>query len=98
MKLMFCSAAHSAEAYLPENFIQSFIDMVIWGHEHECQIDPSYNAEQDFYVIQPGSSVATSLSQGETVPKFPYPCVTTNVDTLGFCLSQGKNSIWRRYV
>lgn len=44
--------------------------MVIWGHEHECLIDPVYNAEQGFYVVQPGSSVATSLSQGETVPKY----------------------------
>lgn len=63
------SAVHAAEAYLPENFIQSFFDMVVWGHEHECKIDPIYNTEQGFYVIQPGSSVATSLSQGETVPK-----------------------------
>jgi double-strand break repair protein MRE11 len=47
--------------------------MVIWGHEHECLIDPVYNAEQGFYVVQPGSSVATSLSQGETVPKYHIP-------------------------
>jgi double-strand break repair protein MRE11 len=44
--------------------------MVVWGHEHECLIDPVYNAEQTFFVVQPGSSVATSLSQGETVPKY----------------------------
>jgi double-strand break repair protein MRE11 len=56
-------------AYLPENFIQSFFDMVIWGHEHECLIDPAYNAEQGFYVVQPGSSVATSLCEGEAEPK-----------------------------
>src|SRR5271170_1181572 len=67
------SAVHTAGAYLPENFIQSFMDMVIWGHEHECIIDPVYNAEQGFYVVQPGSSVATSLSQSETVPKSPSP-------------------------
>jgi len=64
------STAHSTGAYLPENFIQSFFDLVIWGHEHECLIDPVYNAEQEFYVTQPGSSVATSLSRGETVPKY----------------------------
>ena len=56
-------------AYLPENFLHSFFDMVIWGHEHECLIDPVYNAEQGFYVVQPGSSVATSLCEGEAVPK-----------------------------
>ena len=43
--------------------------MVIWGHEHECLIDPVYNAEQGFYVVQPGSSVATSLCEGEAEPK-----------------------------
>jgi hypothetical protein len=69
------SAVHTAGAYLPENFIQSFFDMVIWGHEHECLIDPIYNAEQGFYVVQPGSSVATSLSQGETVPKYHFSSV-----------------------
>ena len=43
--------------------------MVIWGHEHECLIDPKYNPERNFYVIQPGSSIATSLMPGEAVPK-----------------------------
>lgn len=43
--------------------------MVIWGHEHECLIDPRYNPEMNFYVMQPGSSVATSLMPGEAVPK-----------------------------
>ena len=42
---------------------------VIWGHEHECKIDPTYNPEMDFHVMQPGSSVATSLSPGEAVAK-----------------------------
>lgn len=43
--------------------------MVIWGHEHECLIDPRYNPEMNFHVMQPGSSVATSLMPGEAVPK-----------------------------
>lgn len=43
--------------------------MVIWGHEHECEIDPVYNSEQNFHVMQPGSSIATSLMPGEAVPK-----------------------------
>jgi hypothetical protein len=68
--------------------------MVIWGHEHECLIDPVYNAEQGFYVVQPGSSVATSLSQGETVPKYHIPFnLKLMVGTLQFYRSQGKNSI-----
>jgi double-strand break repair protein MRE11 len=45
------------------------MDLVIWGHEHECLIDPSYNPEMGFHVIQPGSSIATSLMPGEAVAK-----------------------------
>ncbi|KAK8216140.1 double-strand break repair protein mus-23 [Phyllosticta capitalensis] len=55
--------------YLPENFLPEFLDLVIWGHEHECLIDPTLNAEMGFRVMQPGSSVATSLMPGEAVPK-----------------------------
>lgn len=61
--------AHSATGYLPENFLPNFLDLVIWGHEHECIIDPSLRPELGFKVMQPGSSVATSLAPGEAVPK-----------------------------
>lgn len=42
---------------------------MVWGHEHECLIDPRYNPEMNFHVMQPGSSVATSLMPGEAVTK-----------------------------
>lgn len=45
------------------------MDLVVWGHEHECLIDPRLNHEFQFHVMQPGSSVATSLCPGEAVPK-----------------------------
>ncbi|ESZ94722.1 hypothetical protein SBOR_4884 [Sclerotinia borealis F-4128] len=61
--------AHTETSYLPENFLPDFLDLVVWGHEHECLIDPSYNPETSFHVMQPGSSVATSLVPGEAVPK-----------------------------
>lgn len=61
--------AHSATGYLPENFLPGFLDLVIWGHEHECIIDPSLRPDLGFRVMQPGSSVATSLAPGEAVPK-----------------------------
>lgn len=44
------------------------MDLVFWGHEHECRIDPEESLDQ-FRITQPGSSVATSLSPGEAVPK-----------------------------
>ncbi|KAL6706741.1 meiotic recombination [Coniothyrium glycines] len=61
--------AHTLTSYLPENFLPEFMDLVVWGHEHECLIDPRYNPEMGFHVMQPGSSVATSLMPGEAVPK-----------------------------
>lgn len=63
------SHAYTETGYLPENFLPEFLDLVVWGHEHECLIDPRYNPEMNFHVMQPGSSVATSLMPREAVPK-----------------------------
>lgn len=61
--------AHTDSSYLPESFLPSFMDLVIWGHEHECLIEPVQNPSKNFKVIQPGSSIATSLSPGEAKSK-----------------------------
>jgi len=61
--------AHSETNYLPENFLPEWLDLVVWGHEHECDIEPRPNLEMGFQVMQPGSSVATSLVPGEAVAK-----------------------------
>ena len=61
--------AYTETGYLSENFLPEFLDLVIWGHEHECIIDPRLNPETSFKVMQPGSSVATSLVPGEAVAK-----------------------------
>ncbi|EME40637.1 hypothetical protein DOTSEDRAFT_90803 [Dothistroma septosporum NZE10] len=61
--------AYTETSYLPEQYLPDFMNLIVWGHEHECKIKPQYNPERDFNVMQPGSSVATSLSKGEAVPK-----------------------------
>ncbi|ORY85767.1 Apoenzyme [Protomyces lactucae-debilis] len=61
--------AHSTTNYLPESMIPNWFNLIVWGHEHECLIDPVENQEQGFAVCQPGSSVATSLCQGEAQTK-----------------------------
>lgn len=66
---MMTSYEHTGTDWLPEDFLPDFLDMVIWGHEHECLIDPKYNPAKNFHVMQPGSSIATSLMPGEAVPK-----------------------------
>ena len=60
---------HGSTNYIPEQFLHDFLDLVIWGHEHECKIEPTWNGTQNFFVSQPGSSIATSLSEGETKQK-----------------------------
>jgi len=62
-------AHHGQTNYIPEQFLDDFLDLVVWGHEHDCLIEPSWNGTQNFYITQPGSTVATSLSDGETKPK-----------------------------
>lgn len=61
--------AYTDTGYLPEHFLPEFMHLVVWGHEHECKIDPTKNPQQGFHVMQPGSSVATSLVPGEAVEK-----------------------------
>ena len=29
---------HGATNYIPEEFVPKFIDMVVWGHEHDWQV------------------------------------------------------------
>ena len=70
-------AKHGEKNHIPENFIPAFFGLVIWGHEHECRIDAEYSVvgsdadgeEEGVFISQPGSSVATSLSEGETRKK-----------------------------
>ena len=68
-RLNYCSFAHTETSYLPEHFLPEFLDLVVWGHEHESLIEPRLNPEMNFHVMQPGSSVATSLMPGEAAPK-----------------------------
>ncbi|KAG8224890.1 hypothetical protein J437_LFUL004631 [Ladona fulva] len=62
----------SAFSYVPEAALPDFLDLIVWGHEHECIPDPVWNPTKEFFVLQPGSSVATSLSEGEAVSKHVF--------------------------
>jgi len=56
------------DEYLPEDLIDPFIDVVIYGHEHESL----KLQHRNFDVIQCGSTVRTSLCDGEMGDKFSY--------------------------
>ncbi|RVE42534.1 hypothetical protein evm_012814 [Chilo suppressalis] len=56
--------------YIREDVLPSFLDLVIWGHEHDCHMEEMKGSKREsFQVIQPGSTVATSLAAGEALPK-----------------------------
>ncbi|KAL7409704.1 Metallo-dependent phosphatase-like protein [Mrakia frigida] len=61
--------AHSKNEFVPEDVFDDSTDLVIWGHEHDCRIVPEAVAEKPYWISQPGSSVATSLAEGEALEK-----------------------------
>lgn len=54
---------------VPENGFDDEVHLVVWGHEHECRIVPEEVSGKDYKIVQPGSSVATSLAPGEAIAK-----------------------------
>lgn len=68
----FKRVAHSPKNYVHESMLDSFLELVVWGHEHECLIHPQQSAISDYFITQPGSSVATALSEGEAKKKFCF--------------------------
>lgn len=70
------STTRTTNACLPMKFIPTFFDLVVWGHEHESLIEPEYtrldanDTDKGFFVMQPGSTVATAISKEETGKKY----------------------------
>lgn len=59
---------HTATSYVPESRVAGF-DFVVWGHEHESVVTHTSRMDNEAYISQPGSTVATSLSEGEMAIK-----------------------------
>lgn len=49
--------------------LPQFLNLVIWGHEHESIPEMIENSEVNYYLHQPGSTVATSLIADEAKSK-----------------------------
>ena len=62
---------HGEKSYIKTEFIPTFMDLVFWGHEHDNQIIPTNLsvASKPIYITQPGSTVPTSLCEGEAGEK-----------------------------
>lgn len=63
------SVPHGPQQSVPEGMFDDSIDFVMWGHEHDCRIQPEDVAGKRYQICQPGSSVATSLADGESIEK-----------------------------
>ena len=55
-----------------ETCLPTFLDFVLWGHEHDCKPVAIKNEITGAHILQAGSSIATSLSEGETLEKHVY--------------------------
>jgi len=51
---------------LKETMIPEWMDLVIWGNEHECHPCLQESLVGTFRVFQPGSSIATSMNESES--------------------------------
>ncbi|KAF9224725.1 DNA repair exonuclease [Gyrodon lividus] len=60
---------HGPQESVPEGMFDDSVDLVVWGHEHDCRIVPESVAGKPYHITQPGSSVATSLADGESIEK-----------------------------
>jgi double-strand break repair protein MRE11 len=61
---------HSAKNTIRAESFPNFLDLAVWGHEHECLLDATFSPVADFFITQPGSSVATSLCEAESRKKY----------------------------
>ena len=66
---IFSRVKHGPQEFVPEGLFDDSINLVVWGHEHDCRIIPEPVAGKSYYITQPGSSVATSLADGEAIEK-----------------------------
>ena len=63
-------AARGTHAFVPDACLPSFLNLVVWGHEHDCRIEPEPAASgKPFHITQPGSTVTVALSKEELAQK-----------------------------
>ncbi|BAM41931.1 uncharacterized protein TOT_040000311 [Theileria orientalis strain Shintoku] len=55
--------------YITTDMIPDWFDLVIWGHEHESIKFPEKTSLHKFQILQPGSTIQTTLVPAELPPK-----------------------------
>lgn len=57
---------------ITDELLPDFFDLVIWGHEHESIPNLREVGEKGMRILQPGSTVATSLIEAESKKKHSF--------------------------
>jgi double-strand break repair protein MRE11 len=80
--------------YIDANLLPNYLNLVIWGHEHECQIEPQ--KINNLYITQPGSTVATSLNKSESgLKKVAILKITHTFELEPIILKSVRPFVWR---
>ncbi|KAI6176313.1 Double-strand break repair protein [Aphelenchoides bicaudatus] len=71
------STIRSTGAFIDVQNLPTFFNLIIWGHEHESITEPEYivskaNSDEGYWILQPGSTVLTSLTATEAKPKHSF--------------------------
>lgn len=45
-------AARGTKNFIPDDSLPEFLNLVVWGHEHDCRITPEKSNE--VWITQPG--------------------------------------------
>lgn len=48
-------AARGTKNFIPDNSLPEFLNLVIWGHEHDCLIEPQKIENLKIWISQPGT-------------------------------------------
>ena len=77
--------------------VSAYLDLVIWGNEHECQPNLAESLVGTYRILQPGSSIACSLNVSES-SQFPKHMAFVEVREKKFRMKPIRFSQVRQFV
>ncbi len=46
--------ARGVKDYIPEDQLPDFMNLIVWGHEHDCRVVPEEAPNGQYHITQPG--------------------------------------------
>ena len=78
-------------------WLNQYVDLVIWGNEHECQPNLAESLVGTYRILQPGSSIACSLNASES-SQFPKHMAFVEVREKKFRMKPLRFSQVRQFI